>query len=310
MERRALVISGGGSFGAFAGGLATKMYEKEYRWSRFYGTSTGALLNTLIAPNEYELLKQVYTNVENKDIFSKPPFNQKGRLNILRALLQTIRGKTSIGNASNLLKLIKRTYTEKIHDNTINSGKVVCACVTNYTKGRSEFAYNINLPYDKFVLHTFASASVPLAMDLVKISGDEYMDGGVMEHVPLQQAINDGADVVDVIVLRPNYSEVPDNWKSNNVLNVTMRSIDLMMKEISESDLVLGRLKNTYNKNVQINIFYIPNDLKGNSLVFDKKMMKEWWDYGYRVVVPDPNTVTKNSGLSISQFRITIVDAK
>lgn len=310
MEKRALVISGGGSFGAFAGGLAKKMYDTGYRWNHFYGTSTGALLNTLISHNDFNQLKEIYTNVENRDIFSKAPFNQKGRLNVFRALWRTMWGRTSIGDAERLLNLIRNSYTEEVHNEVLYSGKVISSCVTNYTKGRIEYGYNTKESYDDFVLYTFASASVPVAMDLVKIGEYEYLDGGVMEHVPIQKAIDDGADSVDVIVLRPDYVNSDDDWKSSGLMSVTMRTIDLLMREVSETDLIIGKLKNTLNKDININIYYIPKNLQGNSLVFDKETMNEWWDYGYRVVVPDPNMTTKSTGLKVSQYRITVVNIK
>jgi predicted patatin/cPLA2 family phospholipase len=308
--KRALVISGGGSKGSFAGGLVKKMHEKGYKWNAFYGTSTGALLNTLISINDFNTLENMYTTSTNKTIFNKPPFNQNGKINIFRALWRIITGKKSIGVANNLYSLIKKTFSEKQNLITINDGKSICACVVNYTLGKAEFKYNTEESYEDFIKYTYASASVPIAMNVVSINGYEYLDGGVMEHVPLQQAINDGADEIDVIVLRPNYSEINAVWKSKNVLNVAMRSFQLMMKEISEADLIIGKLKNELNKDVKINIFYVPHDLKGNSLVFDPKTMKNWWDSGYRVDIPVYSESHEKNGLHVSEYRITVIDQK
>ena len=307
MKKRALVISGGGSKGAFAGGLAQKLYEKGHRWNNYYGTSTGALLNTLIPLGEFDELKNIYTNVYNRDIFDKPPFTQKGKLKIFRAIWRAINGRTSIGRARKLRKLIASTYTEQKHDKVLIKGKVICSCVTNFSRGRVEYGYNTEHDYETFVDYIFASASVPIAMDLVEINGYEYMDGGVMEHVPLQQAIKDGADEVDVIVLRPNYSEMEMFWKSKNVVNVAMRSMQLMMKEISEADLIIGKLKNELNKDVLINLYYVPYDLTGNSLVFDPETMKYWWDSGYRVDVPEYSDSDNIKGISLKEYRIKFV---
>jgi len=305
--KRALCISGGGSKGAFAGGLAKKLYESGHRWNNYYGTSTGALLNTLISLEDFDTLEKVYTNVENKDIFDKPPFNQRGRINVFRGLWRTVMGRTSIGRARNLLDLIKETYTPENNANVLSQQKIVCACVTNYTLGRVECGYNTKENYHDFIKYIFASASVPLAMDLVNIGGMEYLDGGVVEHVPLQQAINDGVDEVDVIILRPNYSETNMVWESKNVPNVIMRTMQLLMKEISEADVIIGKLKNTLNKNIDINLYYVPEDIAGNSLVFDKDVMKAWWKLGYNL---DVNKITTNhkvmveSNIHVKEHRV------
>ena len=59
---KALVISGGGSKGAFAGGLAEFLItvcKKEYKI--FIGSSTGSLLVPLLAIGEIPKLKSVFT---------------------------------------------------------------------------------------------------------------------------------------------------------------------------------------------------------------------------------------------------------
>jgi len=50
--KKALVISGGGSKGAFAGGLAQYLIEEERQnYDLFMGTSTGSLLVSHLAAN-------------------------------------------------------------------------------------------------------------------------------------------------------------------------------------------------------------------------------------------------------------------
>ena len=75
---RALVISGGGSKGAFAGGVAQYLMEglgKDY--DMFVGTSTGSLLVSHLALNDIGKLYDIFTNVQQHDIFSVSPFGQR-----------------------------------------------------------------------------------------------------------------------------------------------------------------------------------------------------------------------------------------
>ena len=74
-EMKALVISGGGSKGAFAGGLAEyliKVCKQDYKL--FIGSSTGSLLVPLLSIGEIERLKKAITTVTQKDIFNNCPF--------------------------------------------------------------------------------------------------------------------------------------------------------------------------------------------------------------------------------------------
>src|SRR5680860_1433351 len=72
---RALVISGGGSKGAFAGGVAQYlMQELHHTYDLFLGTSTGSLLISHLALQKIDKIKQVYTSVNQDSIFSNCPF--------------------------------------------------------------------------------------------------------------------------------------------------------------------------------------------------------------------------------------------
>ena len=72
---RALVISGGGSKGAFAGGVAQYLIEvKGKKYDIFLGTSTGSLLIPHLAAGNIEKIYDIYTNVTQKTIFSINPF--------------------------------------------------------------------------------------------------------------------------------------------------------------------------------------------------------------------------------------------
>ena len=69
---RALVISGGGSKGAFAGGVAQYlMDELHYKYDLFVGTSTGSLLISHLALDEVDKIKEVYTSVNQNSIFAR-----------------------------------------------------------------------------------------------------------------------------------------------------------------------------------------------------------------------------------------------
>ena len=72
---RALVISGGGSKGAFAGGVAQHLIqEQKRRYDLFLGTSTGSLLIPHLAAGNIQKVYDIYTNVTQRTIFSVNPF--------------------------------------------------------------------------------------------------------------------------------------------------------------------------------------------------------------------------------------------
>jgi predicted patatin/cPLA2 family phospholipase len=108
---RALVISGGGSKGAFAGGISDFLLnECHHDYQIFIGTSAGSLLVPLLALGETERLKKVFTTIRQHDIFSINPFiiRRKGgrftyRINHFNTLWMFLRGKKTFGESESLV---------------------------------------------------------------------------------------------------------------------------------------------------------------------------------------------------------------
>ena len=70
--KKALVISGGGSKGAFAGGIAQYLMEEEqHDYDLFVGTSTGSLLVSHLAAQKIAAIKHAFTHVTQAAIFFK-----------------------------------------------------------------------------------------------------------------------------------------------------------------------------------------------------------------------------------------------
>src|SRR5689334_11996138 len=107
---RALVISGGGSKGAFAGGVAQYLLQnKRIHYDLFVGTSTGSLLIPHLALGNINKLHEIYTNVGMEQIFDINPFiiKRKGRaeyvtINHFNVIWQFIRGRRTFGESRKL----------------------------------------------------------------------------------------------------------------------------------------------------------------------------------------------------------------
>jgi NTE family protein len=70
--KRALVVSGGGSKGAFAvGAIQYMVQELHLDFNIVSGTSTGAVIATLVVAGEYGLLNKIYTSIHTEDVLKK-----------------------------------------------------------------------------------------------------------------------------------------------------------------------------------------------------------------------------------------------
>ncbi len=73
MSKTALVISGGGSKGAFAVGVLKAVFQHNpgLTFDMLIGTSTGALIAPLATPDSIALLEQLYTTVTTDNVIEK-----------------------------------------------------------------------------------------------------------------------------------------------------------------------------------------------------------------------------------------------
>ena len=276
--KKALVLSGGGAKGAWSGGVVEYLKENGREWDIVLGTSTGSLLSPLSAIGEMEKLKEAYTSVSNKSIFDKKPFNEKGKIRIFNAIWRIITKRTSLGRANNLKKKLKEIVTEEDFNRINSEGKEVLAVVTNMTKFKTEYKSSKDYTYDEFLKWLLCSSSVPVLFEIQNINGCQYLDGGILEPVPLQQAIDMGATEIDVVVLS---AEVNQEYADvRNMFDVALRTLDFMNKEITKDDLVIGQLEGEETE-VKINIYRVPFSLTKNSIIFDKDQMTKWWEMGY-----------------------------
>ena len=291
--KRALVASGGGAWGAWGGGTIEGLcHVNKQNYDIFVGSSTGVLLSPLTALGEMERLKEAYTSVTQKDIFNVNPFNKKGGISAANAVWRMAivnpfskiflrKLKPTLGESKPLRETIKIFFKEEDYQKIREDlGKEIVAVVTNLNTGKVEHKSSHDYDYEDFIDWMWASACVPVFMSLVTKEGCEYVDGGIVEHIPIQGAIDRDAEEVDVIVHRPEQYAGDSEYVSKNALKLLVRANDIMHREISKNDVAISKLR-AKDKDVKINIYYTPYKLSKNSLVFDKSVMEKWWHLGH-----------------------------
>lgn len=276
--KRALVISGGGSLGSWGAGFIAGKTKIGYSWDEYYGTSTGALVATIASLESPVLLKEAFTTMGNADIWSRNPFNKKGKIKKINLVKRVAYGKEALGSTCNLRKNLEKFYTEEDHDRT---NKEVIACVTNYTKGIAEYGRNDKLDYDTFLDYVWASTCVPVLCNGVNINGSLCQDGGVLMNIPIQQAINNGCDEIDILILKTK-DQKTESWKADNMIDIATRSIEMMHSSITDYAIIVPQL-NAKAKKVKLRFRYMPENLASSSfdiMNFDKEKMADWFDKG------------------------------
>ncbi|MEP6647122.1 MAG: patatin-like phospholipase family protein [Saprospiraceae bacterium] len=284
---KALVISGGGAKGAWAGGLVEFLSkEKGMDWDILVGSSTGSLLIPCIAIKAWDDIKRSYTTCSQYDIFSNCPFIihkkdgvSKASFNHKRILLQFVQGRKTFGESKNLMQLIRKTFTQEHWKTLQDSGKQVIVTVSNLTHNLIEYKYARDCTFDDFLDWVWISCNLVPFMSLAIKDGCEYADGGFGNPIPLQEAINLGATEIDVVVLQPRHPSVLTP-PSSNAFMLLLNTFNFMQLQLAKDDINVGLGESRYG-NIKTRIIHTPNELTDNSFIFDPEMMTAWWQMGY-----------------------------
>ncbi len=299
---RALVISGGGSKGAFAGGVAQYLIEqKKNKYDLFIGTSTGSLLVSHLALNKIDEIKEIYTNVTQSSIFSSCPFkikNKKGietiGINHFNIIKNFIRGSKTFGESFNLKALINRANSEAEFNQLKQSDTEVIVTVSNLSLNQVEYKSIKDFNYEEFCEWTWISCNYTPFMTLVKKNGCEYADGGLGSMVPIEEAIKRGATEIDAVILQTEVSQL-NRMPSLNAFSLLTNMFNFMLDRIESQNIRIGKFVAS-NSDTIINFYYTPTVLTTNSLIFNKEKMTKWWRSGYNFA---KHTNSKTSQIEI-----------
>jgi predicted patatin/cPLA2 family phospholipase len=284
---RALVISGGGSKGAFAGGVAQYLIEElHHSYDLFLGTSTGSLLISHLALQKIQKIKEVYTSVDQDSIFSNCPFTIQKKYGVANigidhwnVLKNFYRGSKTFGESHNLLKLIRGTITPGEFEILKTGPKDIVVTVANLSLNQVEYKSIQDFSYDDFCEWVWISCNYTPFMSLIRKNGCEYADGGLGSMVPIEEAVARGATVVDAIILHTEVTHF-NRMPSKNVFSLLTSMFSFMLDRIEHQNIRIGKFVANHNGTI-INFYYTPTVLTTNSLIFDKDKMTSWWESGY-----------------------------
>lgn len=222
---KVLVLSGGAAKGRWQAGVIYELWKQGHTWDAVIGVSVGALNGALVAMGEYELMRDIWTNIRNRDVYT-------GKLNAWHLLKAAVLGRKGVLGHAPLWKLISRhVHLEKM------AIPYQCGLVE---LERGTIGYGSSTTTGSptvFLKSILASAMMPVVWEPVMIEPypGQWVDGGLRDNSPLGKAIKDWQPRHITIINTGSDRMKPGRPK--NLIQVASRSLDIVLHEIFQNDI-------------------------------------------------------------------------
>ncbi|MCB0970099.1 MAG: patatin-like phospholipase family protein, partial [Acidimicrobiales bacterium] len=185
-RRTTFVLSGGGNLGALQVGMLRALFEREIVPDLVLGCSVGALNGAAIAADPTSemvaQLQDLWRGIADHDVMPA---------GLLPTTLQLARKGDSIHDNANLRKVIADVLPVAHFEEL----QVPFQCVaTALTEGRETW-FSEGLLLEPIL----ASAALPAVYPPVRIGGHRYLDGAIVNDVPISRAVSEGSDRIFVL---------------------------------------------------------------------------------------------------------------
>lgn len=257
---KALVLSGGGSKGSYQIGVWKALKKLNIKFDIVTGTSVGALNGALITQKSYFRAIKLWKKINLKLLFGKDAISSTDDLNVMKMY-----GKQFIKNGGMEVKKLENLIEKEIKYKKFINSNINYGLVTfNLTSKKPIQITKKDIPKDLIGDYLMASASCYPAFKQKDIQGEKYIDGGFFDNLPINLALDMGAEeIIAVDLSAPGINRTPKkkvptikikpNNKLTNFLNFyedgAKRNIKLGYNDTLKKFGKLEGKKYTFRKN-------------------------------------------------------------
>ena len=268
-----IALSGGGIRGIAHAGVLKALEDNDIKIDIIGGCSSGSIIAILYAmgykPNYIYRLFKKYA----KDIAA---LNTKPLISGLKNRIFKSKKVTGLKDGQQIEELCNKLAIRKgIHNIREILMPIVIPSV-DLTESK-EYVFTNRVPdnaldISQYITETTigkavrASSSFPAVFSPCTIGTHAFMDGGVLDNIPVKEVKKQGAD--KVIAVKFDAEKID---KNSNIMDIAMKTIDIMGSKISEESLEMSDLVlNVYTDKVGL---------------LDVKKLDSCYQYGYDCVI-------------------------
>ncbi|MBQ6546420.1 MAG: patatin-like phospholipase family protein [Bacilli bacterium] len=191
--KRALVLSGGGAKGSYELGVYKALMRLGIKIDIITGTSIGALNGAVLCTGDYRRAKKLWLKMSSNEVFNYTFKKTKEYPKIAKDIIK---------NKGLKFDKAEAILSSVLDENRIRKSKIDFGLVTFNLKNRVPKALTKDqIPKGKLVPYIIASATCFPMVEVKKIDGEAYVDGGYYDNLPINLAIDMGADEIIAVDL-------------------------------------------------------------------------------------------------------------
>ena len=195
MKKTALVLSGGGSRGAYQIGVWEALSELDVTIDMVFGTSVGSINGAMVVQGDLELSRKLWQQMETDMIFDIETSGLPSEDAWAYAKEIVLRGGAGTSGLGRLLR-------EYIDEDRVRNAAADYGLVTvEFPSLEGHFLYKSDIPYGRLADYIMASASCFPAAQKYVIGDREFIDGGYRDNLPVEMALDRGATSIIAVDL-------------------------------------------------------------------------------------------------------------
>lgn len=257
--KTAVVLSGGGAKGAYQIGVWKALKKLNIDYDIVTGTSVGALNGVMMVQKDYKVALDFWKKISYEKIFGKDFYkiNDSIYANYINEFV-----KKGGSDPINLEKTLDEVFdAKKFYSSPIDYGIVVY----NFSKLKPEMLIKKNLKEETIKDYIIASAACYPAFKMKKIKEEKYIDGGYFDNMPINLAIDLGADKIIAVDLKAIGIKRKIKDTNKEIIEITPRNDVGSFLNFNES-LAQKNIKFGYNDTMKVY-----QKLRGDRFTFNLK---------------------------------------
>jgi len=230
MAKRVLIMSGGGSKGAFQAGVIEQLNREGWDPDAVAGISVGALNGVMVATGQSDKLIRIWQDLREEQVLKKRRIDRQAK-NYLLHKIGVEKATLGFFDNSPLKKKLKESVGSKF------TKHYYCGTVNIETGAYKEhIARPLMVPWN-YLDAVIASTAIPVVFDPVNLDGELHVDGGVRHMNPIGKILQEHNPDEIIFITTRKFDEPNEVKKVDDVVDVAIQSLNILLEEIFMKDL-------------------------------------------------------------------------